>query len=119
VIAAIASSPEFQQRFTTTPGTAPTQEQIITALYQGLLQRQPSAQELANAVTSANMSGIQAVINGIVGSPEFRQLEVTALYQALLERLPDPAGLNGWIHSNLGLLAIRSALLESDEFFGR
>jgi len=117
VITSIATSPEFQGLAAQLPGTASQQEKVITLLYQSLLDRTPSAQELANAVASANARGLVAVVNGIVSSEEFRRLEVASLYRAFFLRDPDEPGLRGWITSRLNLLEIRFGLMESDEFF--
>jgi len=119
VITSIATSPEFQTRAAQLGGTGMQQEPLIRTLYLTLLDRDATDQEVANAVSAAKVSGVAAVVDGIVRSEEFRRLEVTALYQALLDRLPDVPGLNGWVHSTLNLLTIRAGLMDSDEFFER
>jgi len=120
VITEIASSAEFANLAGMAfPSVTSPQEQQIRYLYQTLLQRPASDQEVASAVAAvANATDLRPLINGIVTSSEFRRLEVAALYQAFLNRLADEAGLNGWINSALNLLTIRSGLMESDEFFG-
>ncbi len=88
VATGIFASPEAQSR------PAPT----VQALYEGLLNREPSADEAAywSAFTAAGQVG------GIAGSAEFSQLhpeaggELSALYGTLLGREPDQAGEAFW-----------------------
>jgi len=118
LISAVGLSDEFQsQAGQTNDGTQ--REQLFRTLYQALLQRDATDQEVADAVAAANASNVGAVVRGIVQSREFRGLAVGELYREFFRRDADAPGLAGWVNSALDLLAIRSGLMESDEFFNR
>jgi len=118
VITGIVTSDEFQNvRIPQLGLTGTSQEQLVQALYQTLLQRTATNGEVTSGVNSINRSGVQAVVAGVVNSQEFRTLYLTDLYRTLLNREPDTPGLMGWVHSPLSLLQLRFAFEVSDEFF--
>lgn len=79
---------------------------FLASLYANALGRTPGADELASWMeflrANCNTAGVQAVVGGFFGSPEFagRPLSVaghvTTFYRTLLGRDPDPAGLAAW-----------------------
>jgi hypothetical protein len=100
----------------------------VQSLYMNLLKRQGSAGEINAWIGAVASSGLAAVANGIVNSPEFRSIQVQAMYgptpvsiiptPQLLRRfaLATPAELMGWVNSGLDLLAMEAAFLATGEF---
>jgi hypothetical protein len=61
--------------------------------------------------------GQSGVAQDIQSSSEYRTDVVTTYYSNLLHRLPDAAGLDGWVFSDLDLMAVRIGFEGSPEFF--
>jgi hypothetical protein len=97
--------------------TGTPQERFVQALYQLLLNRTGSAQEVASWVNALPQLGQQGVALGFLSSTEFRTDLFTSYYNTLLHRTPDPAGLSGWVNSGLDADAVRLGIENSPEFF--
>ncbi len=105
------TSPEYLTRFGSDVA-------FVHALYNQLLERQASdaeAQQWANAVAS---QGRAAVVNGILGSVEYRTLLVGRLYASLLKRTtpPSPDEVNGHVNSGVDTLGLLVVFAGSPEF---
>jgi hypothetical protein len=94
-----------------------TDQNYVQALYQLLLGRQGGDAEVAGWVGALPQLGTQGVALGFLQSQEFRTDQFEGYYNALLHRPDDPAGLNGWVMSNLDMHAVRLGFEASPEFF--
>ena len=61
--------------------------------------------------------GRQGVAQGVLGATEFRADQFEGDYNALLHRPDDPAGLKGWVMSDLDVRTVRLGFEASPEFF--
>lgn len=114
VIQAIESGPEYL-------------DDVVTGLYQSLLNRAPDSGGLAAWVGALqNGATIEQVTAAIAGSPEFFKDAggtnadfLTALYRDILNRAPDSAGFTAWQNALAGGLsrsAVAAAFLGSEEY---
>jgi hypothetical protein len=117
ILTAFLSSDEFYARAQTSVTTGTPDQRYITAIYQLLLNRQPTANELASWVNALATSGRAGVVQAFVESVEFRTEVIAAFYATLLWRDADAAALAAWAFSNMDLAKIREAFLASDEAF--
>ena len=117
VLAGILGEPEFFNRAQTLAGSGTPQERYVQGLYQVLLGRTGSVDEIAGWVNALPVLGSIGVAQAIQTSPEYRTEATTAYYKNLLGRSPDAAGLNSWVFSNLDLLAVHIGFEGSPEFY--
>jgi hypothetical protein len=117
VLAAFLSSDEFYNHAQQMVATGTADQRYVTALYEFVLNRQPTSAELSSWVTALPTLGRAGVATAFVDSIEFREGVVAAFYVNLLSRPADLAGLIAWASSNLDLQQIREAFLASDEAF--
>jgi hypothetical protein len=117
VLAKLLSGPEFATRAQMLIGSGTSDECFVQALYQVLLGRTASDAEVAGWVSALPQLGRTGVAQGFLGSQEFRGNQFEGYYNALLHRPDDPAGLNGWVMSNLGMHTVRLGFEASPEFF--
>ena len=123
VLSDILGSPEFYARAQTlvSSGTAP--ERYVQSLYQLLLGRTGSSDEVAswvnhlNAMPPSQALTPQGVALAFQLDQEYRTDLTEAYYNALLHRPDDPMGLNGWVFSNLDAASLRLGFEASPEFF--
>ena len=74
VVRSIATSPEYTQRFVyTESGEGTPYERSVARLYRHLLGRQPDAEGQNTFARIAQQSGMNAVIDRILASDEYRQ----------------------------------------------
>ncbi|WP_315831395.1 DUF4214 domain-containing protein [Bradyrhizobium prioriisuperbiae] len=132
VAARILASPEAQLHL-----GAADNATFVEQLYQTALHRQPEAAGLqgwtnalnqgmsradiaiAFALSTENVSGMQASLNAGVFAPDLDASNVARLYYGLLGRAPDAAGLAGWtnvIKDGASLTSIAQAFLNSTEY---
>ena len=128
------NSPEFQARF-----SGLDSEDLVTLLYQNVLDRDPDATGLARWINDLE-SGVEPamVVQGFANSPEFRATtaadaaafardsapsswvdDVFRLYQAALDRAPDATGYLNWsgrLASGMEFLDVVDGFLRSPEF---
>jgi hypothetical protein len=108
VTAGIASSYEFLSKH---PGNA------VFAEYQGLLNRAPTATEVAKWTPILNSQGAQAVALGIESTAEFRSNVTQFVFVQDLSRPGTAAELASYANNpGLNLLQIQVSLLTSPEF---
>jgi hypothetical protein len=108
VTAGIVSSYEFLSKH---PGSA------VTAEFQGLLGRLPSAAELAHWTPILSNQGPAAVAKGIEASAEFRANVTQSLFVQDLNRPGSATELFSFANNPaLNLLQIEATILESPEF---
>jgi hypothetical protein len=117
VLAAFLSSTEFYNRAQQMVMSGTADERYITAIYEFVLNRQPTSAELNGWVSALPTLGRAGVATAFVDSVEFRAEVVTAFYTNLLNRQADAAGLVAWASSGLNLEQIREAFMASDEAF--
>jgi PKD repeat protein len=92
VRSAFLASGEFYQDQGGTPAN------WITALYQQVLNRTPSAAEVATWSQGLQNGTARALVaTAFVTSAEAHALEVTSVFQHLLARTPDSGGLAAWV----------------------
>lgn len=112
------SSDEFYARAQTLVTTGTPDENYVQALYMVVLGRSGSAPEISSWVGNLSSLGRAGVAFSIIDSVEARTKTFENYYNVLLERAADTAGLNDWVSSGLGDLAVRVSIEGSAEFFG-
>jgi uncharacterized delta-60 repeat protein len=102
--------------------TGSPNERFVAQLYLDLLHRPAEAAGLAYHVgfLQAGTATRAQVVQGILGSPEYRTLVIQELYGRLLDRPADPSGLASWT-SFLGqghsVEEVAVLLMASEEFY--
>jgi hypothetical protein len=117
VLASFLSTPEFASRANTLIPTGTPDERYLQALYQVLLQRPATEVELSswlNALPSLQRRGVALVL---LGSTEYRSLQVAAMYSALLGRAAPPEEVAAWASSPFDLLTIQGYLQARPDLF--
>jgi hypothetical protein len=101
--------------------TGGTNETFVAALYDRLIGRPASAEEIPGWAAIAASSGRQQVVNAIWNSVETARSRVTTMYQAYLGRAPEPGGLDGWATISIleGDAKVRWAIIGSGEYWQR
>jgi lysophospholipase L1-like esterase len=123
VLSAIVGSQEYFNRSPVNAGVSgntATNQTFIQALFQQLLNRAPTGDELNNFTeTLLPRLGQQGVAAFILGSPEFRTDAIGAFYRSILQRstAPTDAEVNGWVTSGLRLWTVEGAFQSSYEAF--
>jgi uncharacterized repeat protein (TIGR01451 family) len=120
VLSGILASQEFFNRAQILGPGSSADEHFVQALYLLLLNRTGEASGVAGWVAGVPALGRQGVaLSFLTGSSgkEFRTDQFEGYYNALMHRPDDPAGLNGWIMSNLDMGAVRIGFEASPEFF--
>jgi hypothetical protein len=118
VIARLLSSNEFFNRAPTLATTAgDPNADFISALYESLLDRAPSAGDISAWESVLATSGRAGVVNGITHSNEFRSDQVASFYVTFLHRSGSEKEIASWVGSNLDLLSIEVGFCGSQEFF--
>jgi hypothetical protein len=118
VLAAFLSTPEFASRANTLISTGTPDERYLQALYQVLLQRPATDTELSSwlsALPSLERRGVALVL---LGSTEYRSLQVATLYSTLLGRAASPEEVAAWASSPFDLLTIQGYLQSRPDLFG-
>lgn len=115
----IASRIYGSGEFTTLAGG--TDEGLITALYERILHRSPSDEDIAYWLGEAALRSNGSIAAFMVGSVESRDDRVTTLYRTILGRDPEPAGLVFWSDRLRTVNDVRLAvdLASSGEFLTR
>src|SRR5262249_10378321 len=117
ILTAFLSTSEFYNRAQQIVSSGTPDERYITAMYELLLNRQPTSEEMNGWLSVLPAWGRAGVASVFVESIEFRAEVVMAFYENLLNREADTTGLITWTFSNLSLQQIREAFLASDEAF--
>jgi hypothetical protein len=93
----------------------------VSALYQGILHRAPSAGEVTGWVDALNSGASPSeVALSFTTSQEYRANLITTDYQFFLGRKPSAAEIGGWqaaLQAGLGENQLQAAFLGSNEFF--
>src|SRR5262249_762415 len=113
----ILSSTEFANRASTLATGATSDEQFVRALYQTLLVRKPSDQEVARWVAALPTVGRKGVADAFLNSQEFRTTFTTPLSTVVLDRNSDGGGMRSWVNPGMDLAGIREGFFGSLEFF--
>jgi hypothetical protein len=112
VVGALASSEEHQQRFFWPP--------VVVALYDHMLQRQPTRQELIAASTqlAAGAPPAALVADLAARAANNEPQGVRMLYRRLLQRDPDPEGLRAYteLAQRSGPASVAQAIIASPEY---
>lgn len=89
--------------------------EIVTDIYQGVLDRNPDSGGLEFWVSEFNDEGPRRVVDGILGSQESHRqnLTVVDLYERVLDRAPDRQGLIHWRSKTLNQ-AVLGIVLSSE-----
>lgn len=117
VLSQFLATPEFYNNAQTLISTGTPQQRYIQALYQLLLFRSGSTDDV-NLLTSDLASyGPTAVAASFLSSAEFRGDLFEGYYNALLGRPADSAGLNSLIYNGLDMETVRVGMESSAEFY--
>lgn len=112
VVGAVASSDEHQQRFFWPP--------IVAALYDHMLQRAPTRQELiaASSQLAAGAPAAALVADLAARAANNEPQGVRMLYRRLLQRDPDPEGLRAYteLAQRDGPASVAQAIMASPEY---
>jgi hypothetical protein len=96
-------------------GTA--DQRFVTALFQQVLGRSPTATELSNYLAMhPTQNGVATAYTLLTGTAA-RTRFVTALYDTYLNHDPDAATLKAYVNGSLNFTQLREAVLSSLEFF--
>jgi hypothetical protein len=99
--------------------TSPAQA-FVTALYELVLQREPSTDELSRGMQRLAAGGSRlGLARAVWELPEHRGLEVNRIYGTYLDRVPDAAGAAFWVRAlgrGVGETRVAQALLTSSEY---
>jgi hypothetical protein len=117
VLGQILGSQEFYDRAQTLVSSGTPNERYVEALYQSLLGRSASTEEVAGWVGELSLEDRSSVALGFLQSREFRTDQIQGYYNMLLHRPADPTELGGWVSSSLDLRSIRAGIEASDEFY--
>jgi hypothetical protein len=98
----------------------PSTAAYVTALYQGVLHRDPAATEVAYWSLQLN-NGVspESIVNAFTASPEYRADLIQGDYQRFLGRKPAPTETNYWsdqLKSGLGENQLQADFLGSPEY---
>jgi PKD repeat protein len=113
---------EARQLLNAGPSTpTPEAAQFVTSLYDDLLQRAPSAQEVAGWVSAIDSgTSITDVVHRFTASPEFQGNLITNDYQTLLGRMPASWEASVWLsqmQAGLDERQIEAGCLASREYY--
>jgi len=119
VIAGFLGSSEYFGRATALNSSLSPDASFVQSLYQQLLGRSGSAQEIAGWVNQVPALSRNGLALAILNSQEARTDEVFGFYMHLLNRTspPSAAELSGWASSPLDILSIEVQFAGSQEFF--
>jgi hypothetical protein len=117
VQAGLLGSPEFLARANSLVTSGTSDERYVSALYQLLLRRVPTAQEVSGWVGSLPALGRSGVAQRFLQSVEYRTAVVGLHYQQLLHRQAEAGGQGAWVNSGLGLSGLRTGIAAGWEFF--
>lgn len=103
------------------PPPDPNAEAIVANLYHDVLDRNPTSQEVADAVALLGGSAEPVdLARQILTTTEYRELMLNAFYVRLLERAPDPQGTAYWLErlaQGDGEQQVLAGIVASDEYF--
>jgi virginiamycin B lyase len=102
-------------------GGASSPPAYVTALFQQLLGRAPSAPELQARLTQLETQSPVAVAQDLLFSAEYRRRVTTGYYGSILLRMLPPTApeVENWVKGPPDLLLVRIGLESSNEFFAR
>jgi hypothetical protein len=97
-----------------------TNESFVAALYQRLIGRPATAEEIPGW-TAVAARDRQQVVNAIWNSFETARSRVSTMYQTYLGRTPEASGLDGWATKSIleGDAKVRWAIIGSSEYWNR
>jgi hypothetical protein len=127
VLSEILGAGEFFTHAQTLIASGTPEERFVKALFQLLLGRQGTSNEVAVGVdVLARSSQQNLAFQFLIGQfppafkgplLEFRQDDFNGYYNTLLRREADVNGLNAWVFSNLDIRSVRIDFESSPEFF--
>lgn len=91
-------------------------EDAIRFSYQVLLRRPADEGGIAHYKSVLETQPATEIVNGILGSDEYRRNMVSSLYQEVLERDADPEGLSWYVEGGRPLFEIAEDMKSSDEY---
>lgn len=98
----------------------PASERYLAAVFGTLLEREPSAGEIATWRPAVEHGDLSSVTRAVSSSDEWAAVNVAALYRSALRREPDPAGKDLWvgrIRRGATLQQAAAALYGSGEYY--
>jgi hypothetical protein len=116
VISAILGSPEFYQHSTTLFTSGTNDQRFVSNLYSVILGRTPSANEISGWLSVLASARPAGVVQGFVGSTEFRSNVIKATYTNLLHRSAGSAEVQYWLSTGLTFEGIRVMVESSQEY---
>jgi hypothetical protein len=119
VIDLIVGSPEFANHANTVIGGPNPSSNFVQELFQVLLNRPPSTNELNSWLSVLPVLGHSGVASIILTTAEYRTDVITPLFTNLLDRTTPPSAteVSGWVNSGLDLLTIELDFASSAEYF--
>lgn len=116
VMAAMFASDEYHQHAVTAEPYS-RDAAFVTALYQQILGRSPTASEVGAWRQVETISGREAVAQGFLGSDEWRGQIVHGFYENLLGRNGSAAEVAAWVHTGQDIATMEIGFMGSVEFF--
>jgi hypothetical protein len=110
VLSNFLGTPEFAARAAALHPNGSADEGYVRSLFDLLLHRDPTEDELAGWLASLPALGRPGVASFLLRSEEYRGLVVSGYYQAVAGRPATPAEAAAWAASPFALLAIRAFL---------
>jgi hypothetical protein len=95
--------------------------QLLTSLYNELLDRAPQPSELTGWQSAVNAGrSLQELAQAFLASPEYQTDFITDTYTTLLKRQPQPQEVNGWLQATQAGLSeesLTAQFLASNEYY--
>ncbi len=117
VLSGILNSQEFLARAQQLFNSGNAGENFVRALYDLLLDRDSSGDEIQGWINAVSGEGREWVALAILGSQEFREDALEGFYTTILRRDADDA-IHGMAAAHADLHHLREGFLDSEEFFG-
>lgn len=121
IVSGIIGSEEYRSHAASQKNPGAPDTAFVSALYQQLLNRTASAQEISGWLQAVRQAGRAAVALGFLQSTEYRSNVVQGFYIGLLKRSAGPAlsEIAFWAASRLPLSQLRQAFEASQEYYVR
>jgi hypothetical protein len=117
VLSILLGSQEFFDHAQALVASGTADERFVKALYQLLLGRPGSSDEVTGWIAVLPQMGRQGVALSFLSSPEYRSDIVGGYYRERLHRSFNQTEVDAWVFSNLDLFHIRVAIESSPEYF--
>src|SRR5262249_2295046 len=116
ILSAFLGSEEFFEHAQSLFHTGNANENFVRTLYQLLLNREASAEEIHEWLNAMPTMSLQGMALSFLLSQEFREETIGAFYNFLLHRQAGPEEAQVWASSGMHMKEMREAFEESLEF---